>query len=117
MGKQTMGTPCHSLPFRGDNKLYRIQVGNNNTAARVWIMIIISQMITIIDHYNNYSTALVLCEDIVDVNEIEVLLFVLEGKWLAKLPLKIKTLKRVKEIAVLLLDMYWRINTSSEWRS
>ncbi|CAB4042485.1 DNA-directed RNA polymerase I subunit RPA2-like, partial [Paramuricea clavata] len=25
MGKQTMGTPCHSLPFRGDNKLYRIQ--------------------------------------------------------------------------------------------
>ena len=25
MGKQTMGTPCHSLPFRPDNKLYKIQ--------------------------------------------------------------------------------------------
>ncbi|XP_046846262.1 DNA-directed RNA polymerase I subunit RPA2-like [Xenia sp. Carnegie-2017] len=25
MGKQTMGTPCHSIPNRGDNKLYRIQ--------------------------------------------------------------------------------------------
>ncbi|KAL7481374.1 hypothetical protein ACHAW6_007059 [Cyclotella cf. meneghiniana] len=25
MGKQTMGTPCHSLPYRADNKLYKIQ--------------------------------------------------------------------------------------------
>jgi DNA-directed RNA polymerase I subunit RPA2 len=25
MGKQTMGTPCHSLPYRSDNKLYRLQ--------------------------------------------------------------------------------------------
>ena len=25
MGKQTMGTPCHSLPYRPDNKLYRLQ--------------------------------------------------------------------------------------------
>mmetsp|Transcript_23061 Transcript_23061/g.51189 ORF Transcript_23061/g.51189 Transcript_23061/m.51189 type:complete len:514 (-) Transcript_23061:148-1689(-) len=25
MGKQTMGTPCHSLPQRSDNKLYRLQ--------------------------------------------------------------------------------------------
>ena len=25
MGKQTMGTPCHSLPHRIDNKLYRLQ--------------------------------------------------------------------------------------------
>jgi len=25
MGKQTMGTPCHSLPHRTDNKLYRLQ--------------------------------------------------------------------------------------------
>jgi DNA-directed RNA polymerase I subunit RPA2 len=25
MGKQTMGTPCHSLPFRPDNKLYKLQ--------------------------------------------------------------------------------------------
>lgn len=25
MGKQTMGTPCHSLPYRTDNKLYRLQ--------------------------------------------------------------------------------------------
>eukprot|EP00559_Dactyliosolen_fragilissimus_P003415 CAMPEP_0184857366 /NCGR_PEP_ID=MMETSP0580-20130426/2536_1 /TAXON_ID=1118495 /ORGANISM="Dactyliosolen fragilissimus" /LENGTH=1332 /DNA_ID=CAMNT_0027352931 /DNA_START=45 /DNA_END=4043 /DNA_ORIENTATION=- len=25
MGKQTMGTPCHSLPHRADNKLYRLQ--------------------------------------------------------------------------------------------
>eukprot|EP01135_Chromosphaera_perkinsii_P009911 Nk52_evm4s1967 gene=Nk52_evmTU4s1967 len=25
MGKQTMGTPCHALPYRTDNKLYRIQ--------------------------------------------------------------------------------------------
>ena len=25
MGKQTMGTPAHSLPFRTDNKLYRLQ--------------------------------------------------------------------------------------------
>ena len=25
MGKQTMGTPCHSLPQRADNKLYRLQ--------------------------------------------------------------------------------------------
>jgi hypothetical protein len=25
MGKQTMATPCHSLPFRCDNKLYKIQ--------------------------------------------------------------------------------------------
>ena len=25
MGKQTMGTPCHSLPHRPDNKLYRLQ--------------------------------------------------------------------------------------------
>jgi len=25
MGKQTMGTPCHSFPYRSDNKLYRIQ--------------------------------------------------------------------------------------------
>lgn len=25
MGKQTMGTPCHSLPYRSDNKLYKIQ--------------------------------------------------------------------------------------------
>jgi DNA-directed RNA polymerase I subunit RPA2 len=25
MGKQTMGTPCHSFPHRSDNKLYRIQ--------------------------------------------------------------------------------------------
>lgn len=25
MGKQTMGTPAHSLPFRPDNKLYRLQ--------------------------------------------------------------------------------------------
>jgi len=25
MGKQTMGTPCHSLPFRADNKMYKIQ--------------------------------------------------------------------------------------------
>ena len=25
MGKQTMGTPGHSLPFRADNKLYKIQ--------------------------------------------------------------------------------------------
>lgn len=25
MGKQTMGTPCHSLPFRTDNKLYKLQ--------------------------------------------------------------------------------------------
>mmetsp|Transcript_31069 Transcript_31069/g.56364 ORF Transcript_31069/g.56364 Transcript_31069/m.56364 type:complete len:1271 (+) Transcript_31069:150-3962(+) len=25
MGKQTMGTPCHSLPYRPDNKLYKIQ--------------------------------------------------------------------------------------------
>jgi DNA-directed RNA polymerase I subunit RPA2 len=24
MGKQTMGTPCHSFPFRPDNKLYRL---------------------------------------------------------------------------------------------
>jgi DNA-directed RNA polymerase I subunit RPA2 len=24
MGKQTMGTPCHSLPYRSDNKLYRL---------------------------------------------------------------------------------------------
>jgi len=25
MGKQTMGTPCHSLPYRPDNKMYKIQ--------------------------------------------------------------------------------------------
>lgn len=25
MGKQTMGTPCHSYPYRTDNKLYRLQ--------------------------------------------------------------------------------------------
>ena len=25
MGKQTMGTPCHSLPYRADNKLYKLQ--------------------------------------------------------------------------------------------
>lgn len=25
MGKQTMGTPCHSLPYRADTKLYKIQ--------------------------------------------------------------------------------------------
>jgi len=25
MGKQTMGTPCHSLQYRPDNKLYRLQ--------------------------------------------------------------------------------------------
>lgn len=25
MGKQTMGTPCHSLPYRPDNKLYKLQ--------------------------------------------------------------------------------------------
>jgi DNA-directed RNA polymerase I subunit RPA2 len=25
MGKQTMGTPCHSLPYRSDNKLYKLQ--------------------------------------------------------------------------------------------
>jgi DNA-directed RNA polymerase I subunit RPA2 len=25
MGKQTMGTPCHSLPHRNDNKLYKLQ--------------------------------------------------------------------------------------------
>ncbi|XP_041365759.1 DNA-directed RNA polymerase I subunit RPA2-like [Gigantopelta aegis] len=25
MGKQTLGTPCHALQHRGDNKLYRIQ--------------------------------------------------------------------------------------------
>lgn len=25
MGKQTMGTPCHSFPQRSDNKLYRLQ--------------------------------------------------------------------------------------------
>ena len=25
MGKQTMGTPCHALKYRSDNKLYRIQ--------------------------------------------------------------------------------------------
>ena len=25
MGKQTMGTPCHSFPHRPDNKLYRLQ--------------------------------------------------------------------------------------------
>ena len=25
MGKQTMGTPCHALRYRSDNKLYRIQ--------------------------------------------------------------------------------------------
>lgn len=25
MGKQTMGTPCHSLPHRTDNKMYRLQ--------------------------------------------------------------------------------------------
>jgi len=25
MGKQTMGTPCHSFPHRADNKLYRLQ--------------------------------------------------------------------------------------------
>lgn len=25
MGKQTMGTPCHSLPFRTDNKMYKLQ--------------------------------------------------------------------------------------------
>jgi len=25
MGKQTMGTPAHSLPYRSDNKLYRLQ--------------------------------------------------------------------------------------------
>eukprot|EP00970_Alexandrium_tamarense_P003244 scaffold502_cov192-Alexandrium_tamarense.AAC.2 len=25
MGKQTMGTPCHSLPYRADNKMYKIQ--------------------------------------------------------------------------------------------
>lgn len=24
MGKQTMGTPCHTYKFRADNKLYRI---------------------------------------------------------------------------------------------
>ena len=24
MGKQTMGTPCHSFPYRSDNKLYRL---------------------------------------------------------------------------------------------
>ena len=26
MGKQTMGTPFHSFPYRVDNKVYRIQV-------------------------------------------------------------------------------------------
>ena len=25
MGKQTMGTPCHAISRRSDNKLYRIQ--------------------------------------------------------------------------------------------
>lgn len=25
MGKQTMGTPCHSLPYRPDNKLYKLE--------------------------------------------------------------------------------------------
>jgi DNA-directed RNA polymerase I subunit RPA2 len=25
MGKQTMGTPCHALPYRSDNKMYRLQ--------------------------------------------------------------------------------------------
>lgn len=25
MGKQTMGTPCHSLPYRADNKMYKLQ--------------------------------------------------------------------------------------------
>jgi DNA-directed RNA polymerase I subunit RPA2 len=25
MAKQTMGTPCHSFPYRNDNKLYRLQ--------------------------------------------------------------------------------------------
>jgi DNA-directed RNA polymerase I subunit RPA2 len=25
MGKQTMGTPCHSLPYRPDNKMYKLQ--------------------------------------------------------------------------------------------
>ena len=24
MGKQTMGTPLHALPYRADNKLYRV---------------------------------------------------------------------------------------------
>lgn len=24
MGKQTMGTPCHALKYRSDNKLYRL---------------------------------------------------------------------------------------------
>jgi DNA-directed RNA polymerase I subunit RPA2 len=24
MAKQTMGTPCHSFPYRADNKLYRL---------------------------------------------------------------------------------------------
>ncbi len=26
MGKQTMGTPVHSFPFRSDGKMYRLQV-------------------------------------------------------------------------------------------
>lgn len=25
MGKQTMGTPCHALSYRADNKMYKIQ--------------------------------------------------------------------------------------------
>ena len=26
MGKQTMGTPAHTIPFRTDNKMYKLQV-------------------------------------------------------------------------------------------
>ena len=50
MGKQTMGTPAHSLPYRTDNKMYRIQtphahiVQNEQTSCSVWMSIQMGQM-------------------------------------------------------------------------
>ena len=33
MGKQTMATPCHALPFRSDNKMYKYVSSRNEYAS------------------------------------------------------------------------------------
>jgi DNA-directed RNA polymerase I subunit RPA2 len=36
MGKQTMGTPAHALPYRIDNKLYRLQTPQAPVVQTAW---------------------------------------------------------------------------------
>ena len=36
MGKQTMGTPAHALPYRTDNKLYRLQTPQAPCVQTSW---------------------------------------------------------------------------------